>query len=304
MHPAAAPRIALVTAAAARTLDDDLAPLAAALAAQGAVVTIADWDDATIDWSGFDLALLRSTWDYSLRLPEFLAWVARVTTRTRLLNPPEVVRWNTDKHYLGELARAGVAVVPGAFVEPGADADAALRAFLAAHAAHTDFVIKPCVGAGSRDAQRHRRDDPDAADAHLRRLLDAGRSALLQPYLDRVDADGETALLFFDGAFSHAIRKGPLLRRDEGPTRALFAPEHIQARTPGADELALARRTLAAIPFAGPLLYARIDLLRDARGRPVVLELELAEPSLFFASAAGSVERFAAAVLARALPRG
>ena len=303
MHPAAAPRIALVTAAAARALDDDLAPLAAALAARGAAVTIADWDVATIDWSGFDLALLRSTWDYSLRLPEFLAWVARVTTQTRLLNPPDVVRWNTDKHYLGELARAGVAVVPGTFVEPGANAGDALRGFLAAHEAHADFVIKPCVGAGSRDAQRHRRDDPDSADVHLRRLLDAGRSALLQPYLDRVDADGETALLFFEGGFSHAIRKGPLLRRDEGPTRALFAPEHIQARTPGADELALARRTLAAIPYAGPLLYARVDLLCDARGRPVVLELELAEPSLFFAGAPGSIERFASAVLARALPR-
>lgn len=304
MNPATSPRIALVTAAAARALDDDLAPLAAALDAQGAAVTIADWDDAAIDWSRFDLALLRSTWDYSLRLPEFLAWVRRVSTQTRLLNPPGIVRWNTDKHYLGELARAGVAVVPSTFVEPGADAGAALHEFLAAHTAHADFVIKPCVGAGSRDAQRHRRDDRAAAVTHLRRLLDAGRSALLQPYLDRVDADGETALLFFAGAFSHAIRKGPLLRRDEDPTRALFAPEHIQARTPGADELVLAQHVLAAIPCTDPLLYVRIDLLRDARGQPAVLELELAEPSLFFASAPGSVERFAAAVLARATPRG
>lgn len=304
MNPAASPRIALVTATAARTLDEDLAPLAAALTARGAAVTIADWDDAAIDGSRFDLALLRSTWDYSLRLPEFLGWVERVATQTRLLNPPEVVRWNTDKHYLGDLARAGVPVVPGAFVEPGADADAALEAFLAAHATHADLVVKPCIGAGSRDAQRHRRDDRAAAAAHLRRLLDAGRSALLQPYLDRVDADGETALLFFEGVFSHAIRKGPLLRRDEGPTRALFAPEHIQSRTPGADELALAQRVLAAIPCADPLLYARIDLLRDAQGQPAVLELELTEPSLFFASAPGSVERFAAAVLARASRRG
>jgi len=304
MNPAASPRIALVTAAAARALDDDLAPLAAALQTRGAAVTIADWDDAAIDWSRFDLALLRSTWDYSLRLPEFHAWVRRVSTRTRLLNPPEVVRWNTDKHYLGDLARAGVAVVPGTFVEPGADVGTALHEFLAAQPVHADFVVKPCIGAGSRDAQRHRRDDRAAAVAHLRRLLDAGRSVLLQPYLDRVDADGETALLFFEGTFSHAIRKGPLLRRDEGPTRALFAPEHIQSRTPGADERVLAQRTLEAIPFAGPLLYARIDLLRDAQGRPVVLELELAEPSLFFASAPASVERFAAAVLARATPRG
>lgn len=304
MNPAASARIALVTAAAARALDDDLAPLTAALDAQGATVTIADWDDVTIDWSRFDLTLLRSAWDYSLRLPEFLARIERIAGQTRLLNPPEVVRWNTDKHYLGDLARAGVAVVPGTFVEPGADAGAALHEFLAVQPVHADFVVKPCIGAGSRDAQRYRRDDRGAAVAHLRRLLDAGRSVLLQPYLDRVDADGETALLFFEGTFSHAIRKGPLLRRGEGPTRALFAPEHIQSRTPGADERVLAERTLAAVPFAGPLLYARIDLLRDARGRPVVLELELAEPSLFFASAPASVERFAAAVLARATPHG
>ena len=303
MHAAASPRIALVTAIAARALDEDLIPLAAALEALGAIASIADWDDAAIDWSGFDLVLLRSTWDYTLRLPEFLAWIERVATLTRLLNPPEVVRWNTDKHYLGDLARAGVPVVSSTFVEPGADAAAALAAFLAADASRADVVVKPCIGAGSRDAQRHAAAAPTTAVAHMQRLLDAGRSVLLQPYLDRVDAEGETALLFCEGTFSHAIRKGPLLRRGEGPTRALFAPEHIQSRTPGADELAIAGRALAKLPFAPPLLYARVDLLRDAHGQPVVLEFELTEPSLFFASAPGSVERFAAAALARATPR-
>jgi O-ureido-D-serine cyclo-ligase len=122
---------------------------------------------------------------------------------------------------------------------------------------------------------------------------------LLQPYLDRVDEHGETALIFFDGKFSHAIRKGPLLRRGEGPTRALFAAEHITPRQPDAAELALAERTLAAIPFPQPLLYARVDLIHDANGSPCVLELELTEPSLFFAHAAGSAARFARAIFAR-----
>src|SRR3954469_15994498 len=250
--------IALVTAAAARDLDEDLRPLELAMRNAGARLSIVDWDDAAIVWSDFDLVVLRSTWDYSLRLAEFLRWVDRVSPLTKLVNPGEVVRWNTDKHYLAELANAGVPVVPSTFVEPGEDASRALDAFLAN--AGDEFVVKPSVGAGSRDAQRYARGERDAATAHAKRLLDENRSVLLQPYLARVDAHGETALIFFAGKFSHAIRKGPLLKRGEGPTRALFATEHITPRTPSADEIAVAMRTLAAMPF-GELLYARVDLI-------------------------------------------
>lgn len=296
------PRIALVTARAARDLDDDLPPLTDALRHAGAAVSVLDWDDGAADWAAHDLAVLRSTWDYTQRLAEFLAWVDRAAAQTVLLNPPDLVRWNVDKHYLGELAAQGIATVPGVFVEPGDDAAAVLADFLAAYAGAgtTEFVVKPCVGAGSRDAQRHGAEQRDAALAHLRRLLDAGRSALLQPYLARVDKHGETALLWFNGEFSHAIRKGPLLRRNEDATRALFAPEHITARTPSPAEMTLARETLARIPAAEALLYARVDLIHDDDGSPRLLELELSEPSLFFGHAEGSADRFAAAVLARA----
>jgi len=293
-------RVALVTAAAARNLDEDLVPIDAALRETGVDVSIVDWDDANIDWSRFDFAVLRSTWDYSTRLAEFLAWIDRVSPATTLLNPRDVVRWNTDKHYLAHLANAGVPTVPSTFVEPGDDVKSSLDAFLAR--IDDEFVVKPSVGAGSRDAQRYARSERDAAAAHAQRLLDANRSVLLQPYLGRVDAYGETALMFFEGRFSHAIRKGPLLRRGEGPTRALFAAEHITPRDASADEIAVAERTLAAIPFAKPLLYARVDLIHDDAGAPCVLELELAEPSLFFAQAPGSAERFAQAIAARANP--
>ena len=289
-------QLALVTAAPARDLDEDLAPLAAALRAiDGIQFHIVDWDDPTIDWSRFDVALLRSTWDYSMRLPEFLDWATRTSAATTLVNPLSVVRWNTDKHYLHDLAAAGVATVPSVFVEPGDAAPAALAAFLQAQQ-EAEFVVKPAIGAGSRDAQRYSHGDAASALPHIQRLLDGRRSVLLQPYLDRVDEHGETALIFFAGEFSHAIRKGPLLRRGEGPTRELFAAEQITARTPTADELRLAQRTLAALPFPGPLLYARVDLIHDADGTPRVLELELTEPSLFFDHAAGSAPRFAAAI--------
>jgi glutathione synthase/RimK-type ligase-like ATP-grasp enzyme len=306
--PRASAHIALVTAAAARNLDEDLPPLEAALGAlPGMQFSIVDWDDDSVDWTAFDLALLRSTWDYTQRLEEFLDWITRAAASTTLLNPLAVVRWNTDKHYLHDLAQAGVATVPSVFIEPDRDAADALRAFLLQQR-EEEFVVKPAIGAGSRDAQRYSRRQADAAVEHARRLLADRRSVLLQPYLDRVDESGETALVFFGGQFSHAIRKGPLLRRGEGPTRALFATEHIMPRIPDDDELRLANQTLAAMPVdaaaaegRSPLLYARVDLIRAADGSPRVLELELTEPSLFFDHAPGAAARFARTVAERAL---
>ena len=293
------PVVAIVTARAARGLDEDQPPLQAALVAAGARVAVVDWDNTEVDWTRFDLALLRSTWDYTDRPAEFLAWADRVARLTRLTNSAAIVRWNTDKHYLAELAGKGIATVPGTFVEPGEDAGAALDRFIAGLIA-TELVVKPSVGAGSRDTHRYdKRSARDAAVAHAQRLLADGRSVLLQPYLDRVDEHGETALIFFAGGFSHAIRKGPLLPplpHSEAPANGLFIPEDITPRQPTDAELRLAADVLSAIPFPTPL-YARVDLIQDTRGLPVLLELELTEPSLFFAHAPGSALRFAKAVL-------
>ena len=291
------PAVALVSARAAHALDEDLPPLLAAFAAAGARAEIADWDDEAIDWARFDLALLRSAWDYTERLPQFLAWVEETAARTLLLNPPAVVRWNSDKHYLRELAGRGVPVVPTTFVEAGAEPAAVLDAFLAHHAC-AELVAKPAVGAGSRDARRHARAARDETLAHLQPLLAAGRSMMLQPYLERVDRDGETALVFIAGRFSHAIRKGPLLPAGAPATAALFAPEQITPRTPTADELAVAECAVTRLPF-DELLYARVDLIRDAAGQPRVLELELAEPSLFFYHVPAAAPGFVAAALER-----
>ena len=289
-------RVALVTARAARGLDEDMPPLTAALEAAGARSQIVDWDDEAADWARFDLVVPRSAWDYAERLPEFIAWAEQVARATTLVNPLPVVRWNTDKHYLGELARAGAPVVPTWYVEPGEDAGSVLDEVLAADASR-ELVVKPAVGAGSRDARRHKRADRAQILAHIAPLLAAGRSVMLQPYLESVDTSGETALMYIDGRFSHAIRKGALLPAAGAPSTAgLFAPEEIVARTPGADELAAAERILRAAPFER-LTYARVDLLRDPAGAPELLELELTEPSLFLAHAPGSAERFAAALL-------
>jgi O-ureido-D-serine cyclo-ligase len=266
-----------------------------ALQAAGCSVQSVEWDDASVEWASFDLALLRSAWDYAERITEFLSWAQRAASLTHVLNPLPVVRWNTDKHYLAELGHAGIATVPSTFAEPGDDASQVVRRVLEVHA-NPELVVKPAIGAGSRDTQRHRRADVGAAVAHVRRLLDARRSVLVQPYLNRVHKDGETALMFFEGKFSHAIRKGPLLPPGGSATTGLFAAETIEPRIPGPDEMRLAERVVAAIP-SGIALYARVDLIRDDAGAPRLLELELTEPSLFFAHAAGSAERFTGALL-------
>ena len=301
--------VALVTAREALPLDEDMPPLIEALVARGATVETPCWDDEAIDWASFDVAVLRSTWDYVERVEEFLRWADRCRAVTRLLNPPEIVRWNTDKHYLESLAAAAVPVVPTRFIEPGCDVDAQFERFLAggpgsvgvgAEPQFASFVVKPSIGAGSRDAARYRRSDAQEAREHLRRMVvDEGRSAMLQPYLDRVDDHGETAVVYVGGRYSHAIRKGPLLKLGAGLVAGLFAPEQISVREPDAAELQVAAAAFAVVP-GEPVLYARIDLIRDDEGRPVVLELELTEPSLFLAHGASAAATLAQAILERA----
>ena len=282
-------KLALVTAIAAFGLDPDQEPLRTACAQAGIDVSVVAWDDMTVSWARFDAALLRSPWDYADRLPEFLAWCDVAGRQTALWNPPDVVRWNTDKRYLGELAGRGLPVIESHFLAPGDDP--ATLPDLA------EFVVKPTVGAGSRDAQRYLRADRDSAIAHARRLLDQGRHVLVQPYLTAVDEQGETALLFFEGRFSHAIRKAPMLKRGELPTNTLAQPDTITVRQPSADELDVAARVLDALPF-DTLAYARVDLLPSETG-PQLLELELTEPSVFLPYGEGAAARFAAVLAAR-----
>ncbi len=294
-------RIAFVTAIVSAALDEDMPPLLAACARAGLTAEVRAWDDFTVSWPRYDAVVVRSPWDYHTRLPEFMRWCERVDRVCTLLNPLPVLRWNTDKHYLADLAAQGVAVVPTRFVEPDAEPLPALQAFLAEFADVVEFVVKPTVSAGSADTQRYARAQEFAAANHIGRLLDAGRSAMLQPYLDAVDVHGETALLYFDGHFSHAIRKVALLKLNEAGLDHAQVPESIAAREPDADELRLGEAVLVAARtrIGGMPLYARVDLIRDAAGQSCLLELELAEPSLFFDRAQGAADRFVAALLSR-----
>jgi O-ureido-D-serine cyclo-ligase len=289
--------VALVTARVAAATDVDLPPLLEALAGAGLRPEAACWDDPDVDWSRFHLAVLRSPWDYVPRYAEFLEWLARIEQVTTVLNPPDVVRWSTDKRYLRDLAAHGVPVVPTTFHEPDdppPDLDA-----LVTPAGAGDLVVKPVVSAGSKDTMRH--SSRASAREHVHALLAKGRAVMVQPYLAAIDDAGETGLVYFDGVFSHGFRKGPILARDAAPTEAFFADEVITRREPSDAERAVAGAALAASP--PDLLYARVDLVPDSDGAPVVLELELAEPSYFVSVAPESAARFAACVAARLSPR-
>lgn len=266
--------------------DGDLDAMVAAVRSRGADCRAVAWDDPDFDWSRAALVVVRSTWDYWRRLDEYLGWVRRVAQATRLANPAEVIEWNTDKHYLGELAAAGVPVVPTVFAEPGR-----APAFPDAE----EIVVKPAVSAGARDSARYRRSQRGLAEAHVRMIHDIGRTALIQPYLRRI-ADGERALIYLDGAFSHAVRKGPVITEPGVIDNDRVAHPDPVDHVPSREEFATAERALAACPGSGGLLYARVDLALDDAGRPVVMELELVEPDLFCARSQAALRNFAAAV--------
>lgn len=259
--------------------DPDEAPLALALAAGGFSAALVGWDDPTADWDAPIPTILRSTWNYPLAIDAFAAWLERVAAAAPLLNPADVVRGNLHKRYLLELAARGVAVVPTTLVERGQPHDLG--------EVTAPIVIKPAVGAGSIGTRKFAAGDPAAA-AHLAALTAEG-AALIQPFVASVDDYGERSLVWIDGALSHAIRKNP---------RFLGGAESVAGPFPIADdERALAHAALA--PIADRILYARVDIARDAAGRPMVMELELVEPSLFFARQPGSAERYVAALRRR-----
>ena len=272
-------RVALATAAHLPDLDEDGPALLAALAAEGLEVDVQVWDDPAVDWSAYDLVLLRTVWDYSDKHEEFLAWTRSVP---RLLNSAAVVEWNTHKSYLGRLASAGVPVVPTTY----------LTSLDGWSPPSTPFVVKPAVSAGARDTAAYEGGDTSAV-AHVEGLLARGRTVMVQPYLDAVDVDGETAVLVFDGVVSHAIRKGALLTPGGGIGAPSDYREHIVARSPTAAEVAVAEQVLAVVRGWGDeLLYARVDLLPG----PVLVELEVTEPSLFLRHSEGAAQRLASAV--------
>ena len=285
----------MATATAAIGFDADMPLLSAALDNSGVAHEAVVWDDPSVDWSSFALVVLRSTWDYTTRIDEFRSWIDRVSSVTRLANSADLVHWNTDKHYLREAEAAGLPIVPTVFVAPGHAADDTPWSMrLDEWLTVGDVVVKPCISAGSNDTSRHA--DRASAVAHVMSLTKVGRSVMIQPYLVDVERHSETGLVYLAGSFSHAFAKGPLLASERDMEAGLYAREQISSRQPSAAERELGDRAVAWVSARfGDLLYARVDLLPSAHG-PVIIELELTEPSLFLQTDDAAAMRAARAI--------
>jgi glutathione synthase/RimK-type ligase-like ATP-grasp enzyme len=266
--------------------DEDVDFLAPALRRQGVEVETPAWSDPRVDWSGYGLVRLSSPWDYHERPEDFRAWLAATAAVTNLQNPLPILEWNFDKRYLRELAEAGVPTIPTIWAEPGGEA-AALEQV--AELGWPEVIIKPAVDLGAMNLVRVR------ADMAERLLARYDRPVLIQPFLESVARRGETSLVYLGGSFSHALRKLPA----DGDFRVqpLYGGTHERIE-PTAAETEVGERALAAAP--GDPLYARIDLVHSDDGRPLLIELELIEPSLYLDVDAGSADVLARAMLARA----
>lgn len=275
-------KLALATCSTVPDWEVDDRPFHEALAAHGVDARERVWDDPDVDWTDFDAVLIRTTWDYQEKRDAFVAWAERLTVP--LFNPPGIVRWNTHKSYLRDLEAKGIPIVPTEWLDRGTSPDIASccqrrgwrRAFL-----------KPCVGATARETLRFDAGDT-GAEQHGRRLL-ANEDMMLQPYLSRVERDGELSAIFIDGEHTHSVRKVPV----PGDYRVQddFGAKDYSVEFPDA---ALARRTIDAV--GRHLLYARADFLIDDDDGLRLTELELVEPSLFFRHGRHAAERLAEAI--------
>ncbi|MEA2752777.1 MAG: hypothetical protein QOI41_6920 [Myxococcales bacterium] len=277
-------RVAIATCQSPPEPDPDEALLVEALRGAGLDASVLAWDEpgAQGAFAEQDVVVLRSTWNYYERVDAFVAWVAEIGAVTKVLNPPRIVAWNAKKTYLAELERRGVDIVPTEFVLRSEARDVA--AIFEKHG-WDQVVIKPVVSAGSFRTERFARDALLAAQSFLDGLV-ADRDAMVQRWMPSVETYGERSLVWIDGEVTHAIRKTP---------RFAGGVEQVSGEVPIADdERAFAERALA--PFASELLYARVDMVRDAESVLRVMELELIEPSLFFRQSPRALARFVAAI--------
>lgn len=270
--------VAVVTCRNMPEPDVDEEVLMSALVDAGVSASLVNWDDDPAhDWSTYRVAVVRSTWNYIDHLDRFNDWAAGAAQQTLLLNPAPVITWNTHKGYLRDLADQGVPIVPTAWLPVGS---ATTLAEVMDDNLWSDVVAKPVVGAGSYLTERIR--DPESPDAMaFWQRLTSEREAMVQPYMHSVEHYGERSLMWIDGELTHAIRKSPRLGDD---------PESVSEALPiAADERAIAEVVMADIPHE--LLYARIDLIRDADDEPLLAELELVEPSLFLRQSPDALDR-------------
>jgi glutathione synthase/RimK-type ligase-like ATP-grasp enzyme len=260
------------------------------LAAAGIQTEIVDWRPPDRDFSKFDLIVLRSCWDYHLRVSEFIDWLQRVAQATPVLNAVDTVLWNYNKFYLREVEALGVEIAPTVFVN-GTDRIASsewhqIRSW-------KKSVVKPAVSASAHKTWLFESGAvPD--EAELKSKME-GEPFLIQQFIPEIETHGEISFIYIDGAYSHAVLKRPAagdfrVQKEHGGSAELFHPD--------SSFLDQANQIAAKVAQVRDSLYCRIDAVaRD--GKLVLMELELIEPELFSGLAEGAAEKFANAIARR-----
>lgn len=281
-------RIAIATCLSLPEPDPDEPALLAALASAGHEARAVAWDDGAAPIEGVDACIIRSTWNYYRKTEAFAAWIDAVALKTRLFNPPHVVHWNLHKGYLRDLERGGAPIVPTEFVPRGGKLDLGR---LMTERGWAAVVVKPCVSAGS--FRTHRFTSQQAAEAQQTLdSLSAERDSMIQPFLPAVETSGERSLIWIDGAFTHAIHKQPRFAGQDERVELAWFDESLRAA---------GQRVIDAVRSAGvfptsDLLYGRVDLMPGPKGKWLLSELEVIEPSLFFLEFPPALDRFVHAI--------
>jgi glutathione synthase/RimK-type ligase-like ATP-grasp enzyme len=284
------PLVALAAAPEYPDLVEEGPLILAALQEVGLDARTAVWSDPEVEWAAFDLVVSNGAWDNIHHVEAFLSWVDTVAALgIPVVNSPATLRWNVDKRYLRDLEAAGVPTVPTRWMEPGGASGGSALGFDG-----QEIVVKPAVSGGGFRTARYQPHERDEAGTHVAALVGAGRTAMIQPYQPAVDTAGEADLIFLGGTFSHAVHKGPMIRRGAGARDHLIDNQVITATAPTGPQLEVAERALAAAEqVLGPTTYARVDMVEGADGETAVLELELLDPMLFFAYVPQAAPTFA-----------
>ncbi|SPT53873.1 Glutathione synthase/Ribosomal protein S6 modification enzyme (glutaminyl transferase) [Actinomyces bovis] len=304
----AKPIVTLATSADFPNLDADDLALPDALAERGIDPRIAVWNDPDVDWHNAGIVVLRSVRDYAKRrhYDAFREWARCVP---RLLNHPDVVDWNSDKHYLRELEKRGVPTIPTMWLEPEQQ--------LSKHQVHTrfpafgDFVVKPAISSGGRGTGRYTAIDAKSRSEAINDAvhhLGRGRTVMVQRYLEEVDRKGELSLVYFNGVLSHAVEKAPMLHPSFRSTDEEEVHEEIvTAREPSEQEWLWGEKVRKAIHGLIKersqrdilLLFNRVDVVSDGQGSFYLMEVSLIDAGLYLSSAPAALDNFADAIAQR-----
>lgn len=260
------------------------------LAAESVDARMVDWRDGSIGFSQFDLAVLRSCWDYHLHAQEFTDWLQRTARVTAILNEVDTVRWNTSKFYLRELEELGIQIAPTCFVS----GDERIRELLPIQMENWErVVVKPAISASAYQTRVFESGSVPSPEV-LGELM--GRSDfLVQQFVPEIQTSGEISFIYIDGNYSHAVLKRPAdgdfrVQQEHGGSAELFDP--------AASLLQQAHAIADAVSQVGDSLYCRLDAV-EKDGNLILMELELIEPELFLGLAEGAAERFAQAIAKR-----